>query len=139
MSAISVLLIDDNDILAASMERLLSRDARFSWAGWIENPDDLKRQVGLRRPDVILMDVDMPGVDPFELVRTVTAELPGSKVAMFSGHVRTDYAEQAIDAGACGYLHKDDELPALLENIQRVHNGEIVLSPMVQRSLWRSA
>ena len=138
MSAVSVLLVDDNDILAESMKRLLSRDDRFAWAGWIEDPSNLTEQVREAHPDVVLMDVDMPGVEPFELVRELAAATPQAKVVMFSGHVREDYAESAIDAGAYGYLHKDDDLGAILDNLQRAHKGEIVLSPLVHRTLWRS-
>lgn len=138
MTAISVLLVDDNDFLAASMERLLSKNPRFTWSGWIEDPTDLVERVRSKRPDLILMDVDMPGVEPFELVRLLAAEVPESKVVMFSGHVRNDYAEAALDAGAYGYLHKDDDLNALLENLGRAHGGEIVISPLVRQMLWRT-
>jgi DNA-binding NarL/FixJ family response regulator len=135
--AISVLLMDDNVILAESMPRFLRRDPCFSWAGWVEDATTLIERVSERSPSIVLMDVDIPGVDTFELVRELSKHCPRSKVVMFSGHVRQDYAEAAIDAGAHGYLHKDDDLPSLLANLKRVDAGEIVLSPLVRQTLWR--
>ncbi|MEX2217288.1 MAG: response regulator transcription factor [Phycisphaerales bacterium] len=134
---ISVLLVDDNEMLAEAMPRLLARDARFEWAGWIEDPANLVETVRAKAPGVVLMDVDMPGVETFDLVKLLAAECPKSRVVMFSGHVREDYAEAAIDAGAFGYLHKDDEVGELLNNLERVSRGEVVLSPLVKRTLWR--
>lgn len=137
MPAITVLLVDDNAILAEAMPRLLEGDRRFAWAGWVSNGTDVLSQVSCTSPDVVLMDVDMPGVDTFGLVRQLVAGCARTKVVMFSGHIRDEYTDAAFDAGASGYLHKDDEFPALLECLERVHRGELVLSPLVQRALWR--
>jgi DNA-binding NarL/FixJ family response regulator len=136
MTPISLLLVDDNAMLAEAMLRVISQDHRFTWAGWVENPVSLVEHVAEKCPDIVLMDVDMPGVDTFGLVRQLTARCPQSRVVMFSGHIRRDYAEAALDAGAHGYLHKDDDLKTLLGNLGRVHSGELVLSPLVVRSLW---
>jgi DNA-binding NarL/FixJ family response regulator len=138
MSPISVLLVDDNAILAESMPRLLAKDPRFAWVGWIEDTTDLIGRIKGASPAIVLMDVDMPGVETFELVRDLFAQCPQSKVVMLSGHVREDYAEAAIDAGALGYLHKDDKIEDLLDKLERVHKGEVVFSPLVHRALWRT-
>ena len=137
--AISVLLVDDNALLAEAIPRVLRKDSRFEWAGWVDESGAVIERIRTLRPSIVLMDVDMPGVDTFDLVRDVVAQCPGVKVVMFSGHVRGEYADAAIDAGAFGYLHKDDEIPALLDNLEKVHKGELVMSPLVQRTLWRKA
>lgn len=135
--AISILLVDDNSILADALPRLLAMDNRFTWAGWVHDASGLEARIREVCPDVVLMDVDMPGVETFGLVRRLGETCPGTKVVMFSGHVREEYTSAALDAGACGYLHKDDDLAELLDNFERVHRGEVVLSPAVQRSLWQ--
>jgi DNA-binding NarL/FixJ family response regulator len=135
---ISVLLVDDNAILAEALSRVLGRDPRFRWVGWLESAESVIEQVRTHAPSVVLMDVDMPGVETFGLVRAISAVCPKSKVVMFSGHIREEYADAAVDAGAFGYLHKDDEIGVLLDNLIRVHAGEVVLSPLVRRMLWRA-
>ena len=137
MQAISVLLVDDNAILAEAFPRVLARDARFRWAGWVSNTRGLLDRIIDACPDIILMDVDMPGIDTFDIVRQITARCQNARTVMFSGHLREEYTDAAFDAGAHGYLHKDDDLATLLDNIERAHRGELVLSPLVQRNLWR--
>lgn len=136
--SISVLLVDDNAILAEAMSRVIGRDPRFRWVGWLETADSVVEKVREHAPSVVLMDVDMPGVETFGLVRAVAAACPRSKVVMFSGHIREEFADAAVDAGAFGYLHKDDEIGVLLDNLVRVNAGEVVLSPLVRRMLWRA-
>ena len=135
---IAVLLVDDNAILAEAMSRVIGRDQRFKWAGWIEHTTELVHQVRSTGAGVVLMDVDMPGVETFELVKVLATQCPQAKVVMFSGHIREEFADAAVDAGAFGYLHKDDEIDVLLENLIRVHAGEVVLSPLVRKMLWRA-
>jgi DNA-binding NarL/FixJ family response regulator len=135
---IAILLVDDNSILAEAMSRVIGRDARFRWLGWLETAETIVEYVREHRPSVILMDVDMPGVETFELVRTLATACPQSRVVMFSGHIREEFADAAVDAGAFGYLHKDDEIEVLLDNLVRVNAGEVVLSPLVRRMLWRT-
>ncbi len=135
---IAVLLVDDNAILAEAMSRVIGRDRRFRWVGWLETADTIVDYVRQHCPGVILMDVDMPGVETFELVRTLATACPKAKVVMFSGHIREEFADAAVDAGAFGYLHKDDEIEVLLDNLVRVNDGEVVLSPLVRRMLWRA-
>ena len=135
---IKVLLVDDNAILAEAMSRVIGRDPRFTWVGWIETTETLVDQVNDQCPHVLLMDVDMPGVETFELVKLLSEKCPQTKVVMFSGHIREDFADEALDCGAFGYLHKDDEIDVLLSNLEKVNAGEVVLSPLVKRVMWRA-
>jgi DNA-binding NarL/FixJ family response regulator len=135
---IKVLLVDDNAILAEAMSRVIGRDPRFKWAGWIETTDTIVQEVNDKCPAVVLMDVDMPGVETFELVRLLSEKCPDTRVVMFSGHIREDFADEALDCGAFGYLHKDDEIDVLLSNLEKVNAGEVVLSPLVKRVMWRA-
>jgi len=134
---VTVMLVDDNAILAEALPFVLRNDPRFAWSGWVSNGSDVLNLVTQTAPDVVLMDVDMPNVDTFELVRRLTASCPQTKIVMFSGHVRQEYIEAAFDAGAYGYLHKDDEFPSLLESLLRAHGGEIVMSPPIKHMIWR--
>lgn len=134
---VTVMLVDDNAILADALPLVIRDDPRFEWCGWVSNGADVLSVVSRSAPDLVLMDVDMPNVDTFELVRHLTAACPSTKIVMFSGHVRQEYIEAAFDAGAYGYLHKDDEFPALLQSLMRAHAGEIVMSAPIRQMIWR--
>jgi DNA-binding NarL/FixJ family response regulator len=136
--SIKVMLVDDNAILAEAMSRVIGRDARFKWVGWLETAEEIVQKVNEKAPAVLLMDVDMPGVETFELVRLLADKCPQTKVVMFSGHIREEFADEALDCGAFGYLHKDDEINILLGNLEKVNAGEVVLSPLVKRIMWRA-
>lgn len=134
---VAVMLVDDNAILAEALPLVLRADRRFTWLGWVNSGADVVERVTQAGPDVVLMDVDMPNVDTFELVRRVGRCCPKTRIVMFSGHVRQDYIEAAFDAGAYGYLHKDDEFPSLLDSLLRAHAGEIVMSAPIKQLIWR--
>src|SRR5262249_46960686 len=123
VNAISVLLVDDNEILADAMQRFIGQDERFRWSGWATSRDHLMKLVAAGAPDIILMDVDMPGLDSFKLVRELASEAPTAKVVMLSGHIRREYADAAVDAGAYGYLSKDEDMTFICDSLVRAHQG----------------
>jgi DNA-binding NarL/FixJ family response regulator len=135
MQPLKVLLVDDNEMLVEAMQRILGKDRRFAWAGWASTREELLDRIRTDPPQIVLMDVDMPGVDSFALVRELSQQYPEVKIVMFSGHVRREYADAAVDAGAYGYLSKDDELSSICESLEMVSRGQTVLSKVVQRVL----
>jgi DNA-binding NarL/FixJ family response regulator len=132
-----ILCVDDNELLAASMNRFVRQDASFQWLGWLSDPDRVIPALTQLKPHIILMDIDMPGVDTFRLVRTISEGYPDVRVVMFSGHVNAEYLDRALDCGAWGYLCKDEEPTALLDGLRRVAGGELAFGKevlAVQRS-----
>jgi DNA-binding NarL/FixJ family response regulator len=122
---VRVLCVDDNRLIADALARRLDLEPDLEWAGWIEQTSDLERVLNAR-PGVVMLDIDMPGCDPFELVRRLAESSPSTRVLMFSGHVRTDYIDRAIDAGAWGYVSKNESIEDVLAAIRRVASGEFV-------------
>lgn len=127
-----VMVVDDNDLLGEAIERWLSRSPRIRWLGWTDNAAALPGLLVEKRPDVVLLDVDMPGVDTFALLSRVIAEFPTIRVVMLSGHVRREYIERALDEGASGYIIKDERVPDIISLVERAAAGECVLSPTAQ-------
>jgi DNA-binding NarL/FixJ family response regulator len=122
---IRVLCVDDNRFIADAMARRLLLEESMEWAGWLEQvagPEDVLQA----RPDVVMLDVDMPGFDSFELVRRLGELSPQTRILMFSGHVRADYIDRAVDAGAWGYVSKNESIGDVLAAIRRVAQGEFV-------------
>lgn len=128
---IGVLVVDDNDILGEAFERWLGRAEGMRCVGWTHRFDEAERLVAERKPDVLLLDVDIPGCDTFALMRSI-ASRHSVKVVMISGHMRQDYLDRALDAGAAGYIVKDESPSAILEYVRRVAAGELVLSTTAQ-------
>jgi len=133
--------VDDNQQVGEAIERAIVKAApKMEWVGWVESADDLVMAVQRAEADVVLLDVDMPGRDSITALGELSAmpaPLP-TRVVMLSGHVRPDHINRAIEAGAWGYLSKNQTMEALLDAVRRVHAGEFVLSPEVQTVLDRS-
>lgn len=136
---IRIFCIDDNKLLAETLAHRIGYEEPFEWAGWVHNATEAQEAVRAARPDVIMLDVDMPGHDSFELARDLARLQPNVKVVMFSGHIRVDYIDRAVDAGAWGYLSKNDSMEDILAAIRRVAEGEFALTPDVDMEYWRKA
>lgn len=128
---LSILCVDDNKQMAEAL-RIKLQEAGFQWRGWLETADDLVTTAERESPDVVILDVDMPGLDPFEALEKLVERLPDCRTIMFSGHVLFDLVERAFAIGAWGYVSKGDGEDALLESIRAVSDGDIVMSPEVR-------
>jgi two-component system response regulator DesR len=120
--------VDDNRLVAEAVELRLRSEPNVEWAGWLSDTDDLLSGIEQAKPDVLLLDVDMPGHDAFGLLRELNARIPGVRTVMFSGYVRSDYIDRAIAAGAWGYVSKNEAFDELLAAIHQVTAGEFALS-----------
>lgn len=138
MKPVSVLIVDDNKMLADALVPAVARDPRFHAAGWVSDPQQVVDRVREAAPDIVLMDIDLPGADSFAIVRSVCASVPAARVVMFSGHLRDEYLDAAIDAGAHGYLLKDETLSELFTHLLRVHEGQVVFSDRVVEAMRRT-
>jgi len=81
------------------------------------------------RPDVVLLDVEIPGADCFAALRALTAQCPFSRVVMFSGHAHAALIDRSLQEGAAGYIVKDDEPLKIAQLLVDAARGECVLSP----------
>lgn len=129
---IRLMCVDDNELLAAAIEKRIGLEPYLQWAGWVSETDDLLDRLADARPDVILLDIDMPGRSAFELIGDLAQVAPQIRVIIFSGHVRGEYIDRAIEAGAWGYVSKSDGIDEVLGAVTRVGSGEFALSPEVQ-------
>jgi DNA-binding NarL/FixJ family response regulator len=129
---ITVLYVDDNEGVASALKTMFDREPDLAWLGWLPDALDLTAQVARTRPQILLLDVDMPGRDTFEAAAEVAGLFPESRIIFFSGHVRADLVDRALESGAWGYISKSDGEDALLDAVRRVMLGEFVLSPEVR-------
>jgi two-component system, NarL family, response regulator DesR len=134
-TTIRVMCADDNGLVTSALAHFLSSAPGIEWAGSIDCADDLIAAVAEKRPDVLVMDIDMPGRDSFEAVRELCDTDPAVRVVFFSGHIRAELIDRAIDCGAWGYVSKSDGESALLDAIRAVGDGRFTLGQSVNAML----
>jgi DNA-binding NarL/FixJ family response regulator len=126
---ITVLHVDDDDLIAQIVRITLKHANGFKWVGQLRTTDQPIEEAQRLQPDVVLMDLCMPGTSPFLAVHELRRSVPSARVIIFSGRGGFSLVDRAIEAGAWGYVSKDGDASTLLAAIKRVAAGEFVLSP----------
>lgn len=134
---ITVLLADDQALVRAGFRALLDAQPDITVVGEAADGDEALRQALQHTPDVVLMDVRMPGSDGLTATRRIAADerLAGTKVVILSTFDLDEYVFEAIRAGANGFLVKDTEPAELIRAVRAVVAGDALLSPGVTRRL----
>ncbi len=135
---ITVVLADDHALVRRGLEQLLGADAGIEVIGTASDGREAVTIVAALRPDVVLMDLQMPELDGVEATRAIVHESPDDKqvqVVVLTSFSDTERIVAAIDAGAVGYLLKDTEPEDLLEGIRAAARGESPLHPRAARQL----
>jgi len=137
---IRVLLADDQALIRAGFRVLLEAADDIEVIGEAVNGDQAVELATAERPDVILMDIRMPGTDGLAATAQIAAAdaLNGVKVVILTTFETDEYVYQALRAGASGFLVKDAEPEELIRAVRVVHKGEALLSPSVTRRLIAS-
>jgi two-component system invasion response regulator UvrY len=136
---ISVLLVDDHAVVREGYRRLLERDDSLAVVGEAANAGEAIRRDDELRPDVIVLDIALPGVSGIEILRRIIARRPEARVLMFSMYQDGIYATRAINAGARGYLSKASAPDLLVEAVRCVASGQQYLSPDVEAAMTKQS
>ena len=134
---IRVLVVDDHAVIRDGIAAILEPHDDLLVVGEAEDGDSAVRLAVELRPDVVLMDLRMPGVDGTEATTRITALSPAPRVLVLTTYDSDGDITRAMAAGAIGYVLKDIRRGALLEAIRRAGVGEAVLSPSVATKLVR--
>jgi DNA-binding NarL/FixJ family response regulator len=126
-----VLCVDDHAFLVEGLQSRLSMEGDIEIAGWLATASDLLDEVERTAVDIVLMDIDMPGTDPFEVIQDLARSRSDVRVIMLSAFVRDHYVDQALKAGAWGYVSKSDDPEAVIDAIRKVMRSEFAFSPIV--------
>lgn len=134
---ISVLLADDQQLIRAGFRALLESEADIDVVGEAATGEEAVALAHELRPDVVLMDIRMPGGDGLEATRRIVAdpELGGTHIVIVTTFELDDYVAEAILAGASGFLVKDTEPVELIRSVRVAAAGDALLSPGVTKRL----
>ena len=136
---ITVLIVDDQDLVRLGLRTLLENEDEFTCVG--EAADGLAAVAAATRtrPDIVLMDIRMPGIDGLEATRRITAEptLAATRIIVLTTFEHDQYVFDALRHGASGFLLKDTTPADLLRAIRTVADGGALMSPSVTRTLVR--
>jgi DNA-binding NarL/FixJ family response regulator len=132
---ISVLLADDQPLLRRGFRMILEAEDGVTVAGEAGDGAEAVELARRVRPDVVLMDIRMPGTDGIEATRRITAAEPGVRVLVLTTFDLDEYAFGALQAGASGFLLKDVRPHELVAAVRTVASGDAVVSPRVTRRL----
>ncbi len=124
---IRILLADDHALFRQGLRTLLEAEPGFRVIGEAGNGREALRAALATRPDVILMDIQMPELDGVQATQEILREFPEARVIMLTMYRQDAYVFEAVKAGARGYLLKDAQAEELIDAIRRVHQGEVLL------------
>lgn len=132
---IGVLLVDDHAVVREGYRRLLERDVRLSVVGEASTAADTLRLDGQLQPDVIVLDIALPGVSGIEILRRILSRRADACVLMFSMYQDGIYATRALQSGARGYISKASAPDLLIEAVRSVASGQRYVSPDVEAAM----
>ena len=135
---ISVSIVEDNDQLRATLARVLNRAEGFHCLSHYANAEEALKDLPQASPDVVLMDINLPGMNGVQCVRQLKAMLPQVQVMMLTVYEDTENIFNALAAGANGYMLKRTSSKELLEAIQDVHRGGSPMTMHIARKVVQS-
>jgi len=134
-TAIRVLIVDDHAIVRKGVRALLDEVENIDVIGEASNGAEAVDKAEKLKPDVILMDLEMPVMDGVEAISQITSQQEKARIVALTSFATDDKVFPAIKNGALGYILKDSEPNKLIEAIQQVHKGEPSLDPSIARKV----
>lgn len=131
---IRVLIVDDHEIMREGLRRIFERDKDIDVIGEAGSGEEAITLVKKINPDVITMDIKMPGMDGIKATREIRRLAPETKVVMVT-LFSDDYVKDSIEAGASGFVLKDSEADVIIESIHQAHEGYYPISPSLTRDI----
>ena len=135
MQKITVILADDHTLVRQGLRALLRNEDDISVIGEADNGRQAVQMTQRLKPDVVLMDVAMPSLNGLEATRQIVQQSPGSKIVILSCYSDDEYVRQLIEAGAVGYLVKQNAAQDVLTAIREARKGNAFFSPAISKRL----
>ena len=127
----SVVIAEDHAILRAGLCAMLATEPDFQVIGEASNGKDAIRVVGKLNPDLLLLDLSMPNSNGTEAISIIKRRYPNTKIVVLTVHKAEEYIRAALEAGADGYILKDDDQTELFTALRNIYMGKPYLSPSI--------
>ena len=131
----TIVLVDDHAVVRAGVRRLLEQEPLFEVIGEAESGEKAYQILAELKPDVMVMDLSMPGMGGLESIRRILMRYEKAKILVLSMHEDLSFANQALKLGAKGYLIKNALADDLVKSIETVSNGEVFLSAEIAKKM----
>ena len=132
--SIKVLLVDDHNVVREGLRRILEADGGIEVIGEARSGEEAVAKAVALSPDVIIMDLKMPGMDGIAATREITRQLPKANVLVLTLYAE-DFVKQAVEAGVSGYLLKDSDSEQITKAVYQVYDGLSPIAPSLTRGL----
>ena len=132
---IRVMLVDDHAVVRAGIKRLLEQESQFSVVAEAESGERAYTLFGEFLPDVCVMDISMPGMGGLEAIKKIIARYPNAKLLVLSMHENAAFANQAIKAGAKGYLAKNGLAEELINALESVIKNQLYINANIAQKI----
>jgi two-component system response regulator NreC len=132
---IKCIVVDDHTLFRDGVRRLLESEADIAVVGEARDATEALEKVRELNPDVVLMDIGMPGMSSFEAARLIEKNSPGTRLIFLTMYDDEEYLLQCLELGAAGYVLKDAPAPKLITAVREVYQGRKYLSPQVLEKL----
>ncbi len=131
----SILLIDDHNLFREGLKTIIRRDSQFTVVAEAKNADEGVRAALHVRPDIVLLDISLPGRSGIDVAREIRGKLPETLIIIVSMFSRPDLVMEAVEAGARGYVTKGSTPETLLQGIRSVAEGQFYLDGAASQEL----
>src|SRR5256885_1579640 len=135
VNAKKILLVDDHPVLRKGLVRLIDAKDEFVVCGEASNAAEAVTLIRDLRPDLVIVDIGLPGTSGIELTKTIRGEFPKLPILILSMHEEALYATRALRAGAMGYIVKQDAIDNIAAALHEALNGRRYLSPVIAAQL----
>lgn len=132
-----ILLVDDHEVVRLGLKSLLERHSQFEVVGEASSAREALDQVALLEPDVVVMDIRLPGTSGIEACEEIVARYPQTKVIMLTSYAEDEMLFSAIRSGASGYILKQIGSNDLVKALESVSRGEALLDPAVTQRVFQ--
>ena len=132
-----IVLVDDHEVVRLGLKSLLERHPQFEVVGEAGSAREAVEQVASLKPEVVLMDIRLPGTSGIEACEEIVSKFPGTRVIMLTSYADDEMLFSAIRAGASGYLLKQIGSDELVRALEAVSRGEALLDPAVTQRVFQ--
>jgi len=133
--SISIAIVEDLDVVRNGLKDFISLSTDFLVVGSYKSGEEALQKLPETKPDIVIMDINLPGMNGIECIRQVKGKSPGTQFMMFTVYENDDKVFEALKAGASGYLLKNTGLLQIAESVKELHEGGSPMSANIARKM----